>query len=289
MALIHPRLLSTLVLIDPVIHDSVAYKDSGNRPGHASTFRRDIWPSRADAAASCQKKKFYQSWDPRVFDRWVTYGFRDLPTKIHTDSSALHEPRRDPKSNTDEPSSVPVTLATTKHQEVFTFLRPNFHGQGTDGKPVVNRENAPDIDLASGDIYPFYRPEIPQTFQNLPFLRPSVLYLFGGKSPLSNPEWCKMKMNRTGIGPGGSGGAAEGRVKQVVFEDVGHLIPMEAVTDTGNVSAEWIARETERWQEGEEAWRQKWEAKPEIERSTISDEWKRHISAESRTEGSEKL
>lgn len=52
-----------------------------------------------------------------------------------------------------------VTLSTTKHQEVFSFFRPNFQGQLENGEEVIHRETHPDMDLKIGVHYPFYRPE----------------------------------------------------------------------------------------------------------------------------------
>lgn len=151
LSLIHPRLLSKLVLIDPVIMD---YEPSESNLVRASTFRTDLWPSKADAEKSFRKSKFYQSWDSRVFDRWMKFGIREVPTAIHQSNSM-----KDEKA---------VTLTTTKHQEVFSFFRPNFRGRQVSGEDTLNRTTHPDLDLRSKVHYPFYRPE--------PYvLRPSIL------------------------------------------------------------------------------------------------------------------
>ena len=271
----HPRLLSTLVLVDPVIHKHSSFQGPKNKFTQASTFRRDIWPSRADATSAFNKNKFYQSWDSRVLDQWITYGLRDLPTEIYPDTASYHKnSEENPKAGEKGP---PVTLTTTKHQEVFTFLRPNFDGLSSDGNPIVDRTKTPDLDPASGDSYPFYRSEMVRTFENLPYVRPSVLYVFGGKSSLSLPEARRLKMLRTGIAPGGSGGAAQGKVKEVVVERAGHLLPMEAISETVAASTDWIAKQTELWSQTEEEWRHQWENKSLTDRTMISEEWKRQI------------
>lgn len=287
----HPRLLSTLILIDPVIHHQSSHTGPDHKFTQASTFRRDIWPSRADAIASVKKNKFYQSWDPRVLDRWISSGLRDLPTQIYPDPSAVFDQESlKPSDDTqNESHQTPVTLTTTKHQEVFTFLRPNFRGLNSDGQLVLDRNRTPDLDLSSHAAYPFYRPEMPQTFANLPYLRPSVLYVFGGKSPLSPPEWRKMKMERTGVGTGGSGGAAEGRVKELVLEKIGHFPPMEAISDTGNASAEWIASEMDMWQRKENEWKAEWEEMSIAQRTMVSEEWKHMVGGDPKVDGSWKL
>ena len=264
LAYIHPRLLTTLVLIDPVIQPYATTKPSdGPNPARLSTFRREIWPSRSQAASSFSKSKFYQAWDPRVLDRWIKHGLRDLPTLLHPDPSET--PASEPK----------VTLTTPVPQEVFTFLRPNYQGSGHEGKPV-NRKLHPDLNPTIPMTYPFYRAEGPATFFRLQELRPSVLYIFGGKSDVGTPEACKAKMEITGTGVGGSGGAPAGRVQSVMFEEIGHLIAMEAVDRTADHSAEWIGKEMRLWREDEEEYVKTWrDAKTLVEKQSVDEEWKK--------------
>jgi pimeloyl-ACP methyl ester carboxylesterase len=224
-----------------------------------STFRKDIWPSRDAAAKEFRRSKFYQKWDPRVLDRWIEYGLRDLPTPIYADDKVDKDGKR-------------VTLTTTKHQEVFTFFRPNFDGYGPD-KPPDRRTHA-DLNPALPTIYPFYRADSPLTFFRLPELRPSVLYIFGGKSAMSYPEACQTKMDTTGVGVGGIGGAAAGRVKSVTLEDAGHLMPMDAIDQTAEAAADWLDSEMERWRKEEDEFRKVWSAKSMQEKRMIDDKWK---------------
>ena len=259
----HPRLLTTLILIDPVIYTDPAIGPPGDKNNiiYASTFRRDLWPSRQAAEASFRKSPFYRIWDPRVLDRWIEYGIRALPTRLYPDSS---------KEGTVD---NPVTLTTTKHQEVWTFLRPNFAGRDLEGKPVYNRSSHADLDRAIPATYPFYRPEPTIAFNNLPFLRPSVLYIFGGKSNLAAPEWRKQKLDITGIGTGGSGGAREGRVKEVLFEAVGHLVAMEAVTDTAEATAHWLDQEMRRWRQAEYSYRELRSKRNAADDIMVNEDW----------------
>ena len=240
-----------------------------------STFRRDVWPSRAEAEASFKKSKLYQSWDPRVFERWITHGIREVPAAKFPDTYSV--------KNSGYLADTPVTLSTSKHQEVFGFVRPNFHGIDKDGKQIIQRSTHADLDLTQQESYPFYRPETKKMLDNLPHLRPSALYVFGGKSPLSNPEWRKEKMDRTGTGVGGSGGAAEGRVKEVIFQDAGHLLPMEVSRDVADAVSGWIAEELKRWRRLEREWRQQWEAKSKEERTMITEEWKVNMGGDPRS------
>lgn len=268
----HPRLLTTLVLMDPVFQRRYASKEelmlnkikpTALSTSNLSTYRRDIWPSREDAAEGFKKSKFYQQWDPRVLDRYIKYGLRDLPTAIYP----LDKPTPDGKT--------PVTLATTKHQEVFSYTRPNYNDP-REGKPV-NRTTHPDLDNDVTGGYPFYRPEPTMTFARLPHLRPSVLYLLGGESELSAPSLRKEKMDFTGTGYGGSGGAAEDRVRTLCYEGVGHLFPLEIVDKCADAAAEWVGSEMQLWREQEAVLNAEWSKKSKIEKLTVDEEWKRNI------------
>lgn len=259
----HPRLLTTLILIDPVIYKDPVMGPPDDRKNivYASTFRRDLWPSRQAAEASFRKSPFYQTWDPRVLDRWIKYGIRALPTRIYPDSSK------------EGSADNPVTLTTTKHQEVWTFLRPNFAGRDLYGEPVYDRSSHADLDRTSLATYPFYRPEPIMAFNNLPFLRPSVLYIFGGKSDIAAPEWRKQKLAITGIGTGGSGGTKEGRVKEVLFEAVGHLVAMEAVTGTAEVTTQWLDQEMRRWRQAEYSYRELRSKRNVADDIMVNEDW----------------
>ena len=255
LALFHPRLFSTLILIDPVIQ-RVPNPEGNYVPAKASARRRDLWPSREVAKTSFLKSKFYQAWDPRVLNLWIEHGLRDLPTKLH--------PTSDGKE---------VTLKTTKHQEVLTFMRGNI--QSASNPDPATRPNPlthPDVDLAIEGITPFYRPEALVVFQRLPFLRPSVLYIFGSKSNLSESELRADKMAMTGVGPSGSGGAKAGRVKEVLL-DAGHLIPMEKVAETADETSAWMLSELQRWRDDEKAFEGMRRAIPREKRALMTDEF----------------
>ena len=168
-------------------------------------------------------------------------------------------------------------------------MRPNFDGLDELGEQTVNRLTHSDLDLTQQDTYPFYRPEIKIMLDNLPHLRPSAFYVFGGQSPLSQPESRKQKIDRTGTGVGGSGGAAEGRVKEIVFKAAGHLLPMEIVEDVADAIGGWTAEELKRWRRLEKRWKDEWEAKSKEERMMVTKEWKTKIGGDPRGSGSEKL
>ena len=264
----HPRLLASLVLIDPVIQlkRPPSPKLGGPSYPQMSTFRRDLWPSRSAASSLFRKNPFYRSWDRRVMDLWIQHGLRDLPTALYP--GPLSPPSSDP----------PVTLTTTKHQEAFTYVRSSFNSLDQHGKIV--RRTHPDMDDPA--MRPFYRPEPASVVCNLPHLRPSVLYIFGGKSEMSPSNLRQQKMELTGTGVGGSGGAPEGRVSAVLLPNAGHLIPMEAASACADAAAEWLQPEMDRWAREDEEWRRAWAAKSVQERRTVSEEWKTHLGGDPR-------
>ncbi|OCL07032.1 toxin biosynthesis protein-like protein [Glonium stellatum] len=296
LALIHQRLFETLILIDPVIQRFSSAL--GNyAPANASAFRRDRWPSRAAAAEAFKKNKFYQAWDARVLDRWIKYGLRDLPTLLYPSSSATPSIPY-PATTTTEPTLTPtppqapeVTLTTTKHQEVFTFLRASFPPLGLQQssnldpgmtpaiRAAFERERHPDITPTANPQSPFYRPEPIITFHQLPQLRPSVLYVFGSLSPLSAPEFRADKLAMTGVGVGGSGGVKEGRVKEVVIEDAGHLIPMEKVEETAENVIQWVGGEMDRWRKLEKLREEEWGGKEGIQRAVMGERYLEELTS----------
>ncbi|KAJ5482669.1 Abhydrolase domain-containing protein mpaH [Penicillium diatomitis] len=280
LSLMHPRLLHTLVLLDPVIQRQTTQLDAEGmaeqvrriaKTTQLSTYRRDMWPSRKAAAEGFKRSPFYQAWDPRVLDRWIKYGLRDLPTAVHP---------LDPNAVVDK-QNPPVTLRTTLHQEVFTFSRPNYANRPGSGKPV-NRVTHPDLDAEHPDTYPFYRPEPARIFSQLPYLRPSVLYIFGGKSDMCHPEMMADKLANTGTAIGGSGGVAKGRVRDVLLEDYGHLLAQEAVNECAEAAVSWLTPELRRWRDEEESFRSVWSRKSKVEKLTVDKQWYEHVPAPAR-------
>lgn len=232
----------------------------GNGPPNVaqlSTFRRDIWKFREEAAAKLMESPAFRTWDHKVQQKFIKHGLRDTPTLLHPDA-------RPPK----------VTLATPPAQEVFTFYRPNYDGYGTGGKPT-NRQTHADVDPSQPTKpYPFYNPEPRVVYLRLGELRPSVLYIWGESSEIDNGATKEAKLATTGAGPGGSGGKAKGRVKGVTLDGVGHLFPMEAVDRTAAVMADWVGTESILWREWERNWQNTWKEKSPKEKQEIDDIWK---------------
>jgi pimeloyl-ACP methyl ester carboxylesterase len=261
VSLLHPRLLSHLVLLDPVLSRfgtvGPAY---GFSPMKLSSFRRDLWPSRQEAEAAFRKNKMLSTWDPRVLQAWMEYGLRDTPTKLY-------------------PEPGKATLATTKHMEVFTYYRPLAQAVDKNGKRYIDMKKLPDIDPDYRDRHPeflFYRPEGPMTTDRLPSLRPSVFWLYGGKSDVCGLGMREEKLRLTGVGVGGSGGVEAGMVSDVTIEEFGHLVPMEATTRCAAYAAESIVPAIRRWREEEDEFRA-WTRKSDVEKQVIDEDLKRWI------------
>lgn len=261
LSYLHPRLLSHLVLYDTVLSRFIGKgPDYGFGPMKMSSFRRDLWPSRQEAEAGFRKGKLFQTWDPRVLDAWIQYGLRDTPSKIY-------------------PEKGKATLTSTKHQEVFTYYRPLAQGVDAEGRRVFDPRKVPDVDpdyTTKYPDFPFYRPEGPTTTDRLPSLRPSVLWVYGGKSEVCAVGMREEKIRLTGVGVGGSGGAKAGMVTDVTIEEFGHLVPMEATTLCARYGAESIVPAVKRWREEEEEYK-KWTRKSDAEKQMMDDDFKRWI------------
>ncbi|CAI7637249.1 unnamed protein product [Penicillium viridicatum] len=267
-SLFHPRLFSSLILIEPYMTDDV-FGGGGPQLLTMSTRKRDVWPSREAAAE--KSRKMVRAWDPRVRRLWSEFGYRDLPTAIHS-------------TTTD--GANPVTLATTKHQEtmMYTRLNPHRHTQlGLSGhqpqagpiepSPPHDPLTVPDMLGALVPGQRAYRPEPILAYKLVPYLRPSVLYLSGSHSPLCRAGSHANAAKRTGTGFGGSGGMLSGRVRHVVIEQAGHTLPQEKVASTVQALGPWIHQEMQHWQQDEARMANGWEGLTVREKSTFPREW----------------
>ena len=258
LAIIHPRLLYSLVLMEPVI---LLDPPPGPNVAMMSTLRRDLWPSRPDAEAGHKKNKFFQTWDPRILNKLLHYGLRDVPTAVYPNGGGT----------TGVPKDA-VTLTTTKHQEAWTYLRANFAPQDA----AADRLISPDLDDSRQQFY-FTQPDSNTAFRNLPFLRPSVLWMFGGKSQMSTADAIEDTSSRTGTGTGGSGGRVRAKVATVVFEDHGHLVPFEKPRDCTRHAAEWFGKQLEQYRADEEFIRSHDLRTAGPDGVTTSDHWKKMV------------
>ena len=270
LSFLHPRLLHSLVLVDPIFQ-----RDLGLHTTFAklSTFRRDVWPSRKVAEDKFRSNKFYQQWDPRVLEKWLQHGLRELPTEQYPDL---------PESKGG--SGPPVTLVTTAAQEVYFYVRAAYQD---DRLLQLGRDPREDIHPDDRIGIPFSRPESQELYRRIAELIPSVMYIFGNKSEASPPEFQQDKMDRTGTAFNGNGGAAKGRVESAVL-DCGHLVAMEKPTECAEASANFIDRELRRWEEEERQRREIWDSMSRRERVDINDRWREHLKPEKKSDDGKK-
>lgn len=118
----------------------------------------------------------------------------------------------------------------------------------------LDRLLLPDWDSERERPYLFSRPECWSAMRNLPFLRPSVLWVFGEKSFLSLPDAQDVKMRVTGIGVGGSGGVQTGAVEKAVLVDGSHTLVFENVGWCAETAAGWIRKWYAGWLKDENFW-----------------------------------
>ncbi|RDL36932.1 uncharacterized protein BP5553_04365 [Venustampulla echinocandica] len=247
LSIIHPRLLTSLILIEPVIQ---AGAPAGPNAGMVSTFRPDLWPSREAATESFRKNKVFQAWDSRVLEKYITYCLRELPTAIYPNINRYMPKQSSTKTATRLPSQGAVTLTTSKHQEAWSYVRPSFHSLSTPAS--LSHLLSPDLDPSSDGLLLSHRGEPIITLRNLPHVRPSVLYIFGSNSPMSTADLQTEKLSLTGSGIGGSGGTVAGNVQKTVIAESGHLVACEHVTECANATAEWLAMRMKIWREEEQ-------------------------------------
>jgi hypothetical protein len=227
-----------------------------------STRRTDLWPSRKVAEAAFQKNKFFETWDNRVLEKYLEFALRPVPTALYPNPV---------EGGAVSPASV--TLTTSKHQESWNYVRPNFEPQDEH----TDRLLSPDLDPQDQGQFYFARPEMNIAYANLPHLRPSVLYMWGSTSGLTSPQWEVDKLRLTGTGLGGSGGVRAGKVDKVVIDGFGHLVPCEKTSECAGYAAEWLGRWLKQYLADEEFYRKHDSKKSARGMLVTSDEWKKRV------------
>ncbi|KAE8352709.1 Alpha/beta hydrolase family-domain-containing protein [Aspergillus coremiiformis] len=262
LALMHPRLLTTVVLLDPVIQTAGADRGIGTDPPGAVNYtlwRPDRWPNRKAAASA--HAKIWQRWDRRCVDRMIKFGFRDLPTALYPEMPGGSD-RSDP----------PVTLTTTKYQEATSLYRANFFAaHASDGRIPIDRSVHPDLDPVFA-FQPVFRPESRMIALRLPTLRPPVLWILGEESFLGIDN-IRASVQTCGTGVGGSGGVSQGQVKEIILSGCGHLLPFEAVDQTADHCADWIVQEIGKYGELERVWNQHRQSMSQRDHVVLGADW----------------
>lgn len=254
LSIMHPRLFTSLVLMDPVIGTSdLASFQHGLL--HMNASRADLWPSREVAEATFRKG--FRKWDSRVVDRWMECGLRETPTLLFL-----------------EPGQI--TLRTTKAQEGFSYGRPAWDIREVTTTPQTDsiRIKYPDHDQ---DMFHFYRAEVHETWAALLRLRPDVLYMYPEKGLMTNQDVIDRRFAQTGSGAGGSGGAKEGRVAMAIVKNAGHLLTFERPSGSANAAAEWLGKDLKAWKIRTEYERTHRDDKS-VDKLALSREWVRQTN-----------
>lgn len=263
VALMHPRFFASLTVFEATVYKTPRQTTSlGACP---ILFRKDQWPSRAAAAQTLQTHPVYKTWDPAVLALFIQHGLRDLPTFEH----------RVPSS-----SDTPVTLSTTKDQEVSTYTRAAFPPSRTTPLSAFSPSPSSHPDIGSRHWRhpeePFYRPEMTLTYAQLPHLRPPCLYLYGSDTTfLLGDAQRRERTEITGSGIGGSGGVAAGRVAMRVVNGGGHFLPLEAPRELAmEVLGPHFDGEVERWMCERREEREDWGKMEVGERGKVSEDFR---------------
>lgn len=235
LSIMHPRLFAGMVFLEPTFaaHHAIRAKDLTDRRvdrSHravAMAKRRDIWESRAIAQERLRANPYYAAFDPRVFECVMKYDLRPASA--------------DQCKKVGSPDAV--TLTTPKSMEVATMMRPDPPLQGHPEEPDLR--NRPD-DIDTTIIRGFYPGEVLKMWWDLPYILPSTLVVWAGKS-LAGMNYAKEIDERIGTGYGGNGGIATGRVKSVSIADIGHPLPLEKPGAVAEVVSDWLRHEVLRW------------------------------------------
>ena len=215
---LHPRLFEAMVLIDATISQ---YHSPATEQLMAYALRRpESHETREEVEKAVRKSPLFKGWDPRVIQRYLDTGFHANPTTTLPNDK--------------------IKPTTTKHAETATLARSWL--QGVDD--YAETENGRQANANT-------QPKIAWSW--LPTLRPSVLFIHGEGSRVCRPEEIDLRTQITGAGPGGSGGAAAGKVKKLAVAG-GHFAPMTNVEGTAEAVGKWIGEEIRayRRREGEE-------------------------------------
>lgn len=270
----HPTLFHSLAFIEPGIDPNYG-REMGIQMVYRTLQRKESWSTREEAEVKIVKAQGADAWSEKVLARLKVYGV--VQTGIDSKASSW-------------------ALTTPKNQIASLVFRynPGNVGMGPGGLDEVTlaqREIVPDSNPADRHRGPFYRPEMQLGWDLLPKMRPWVLYVNGGRSPLfGDPIVREQRARITGTGVGGNGGMRLGAVKQVVIEDGEHTMPFDrSLEDLAGHVGDWLVMESQRWTGGPRKRRIEWQAKSLEEKQSVSKEFIGAVSSIMRQKRSSKM
>ncbi|CAO1601733.1 MAG: hypothetical protein LQ349_000083 [Xanthoria aureola] len=257
LAVWHPRLFSAIISMEPMfgltyragIRDEDKVNAQTKRKTQLFVNRKDTWSSREAARKHLQANPLYGAYDPRVFERVIEYDLRDVPSNLE--------------------GFPAVTLTTPKTMELYTILRADPPLSGFPEAPDYRTRTADDVILPG-----FHRGERSYVVNNLQHLLPPVLYLWGALSGYANSEYSNSILRQTGIGLGGNGGFASGKVTEAIVEGAYHQVPLEKPAAAAQAVVPWLRKQISIWEQ--EADRRKTEAPFAVK--SFAPEWVARVS-----------
>ncbi|KAF2448201.1 hypothetical protein P171DRAFT_461177 [Karstenula rhodostoma CBS 690.94] len=249
LATMHPQLFQSLILIEPVIQETIP---AGPNAALMTSLRPDRWESLDSAKSHFMNNKFHKSWDRRALQKYLEYGLRRLPTALYPEDSR----------------SDAVTLTTTKAQEAWSYVRSTFAPRTLDGQ-LDEEERRMTADYTSEHAkYVFHRAEAGSALHLLSFLQPSVKWIFGSRSYINRRAECESKIQRTGKDARGSGG-----VTAEFIDGGGHLVALEMIPETATTIASHIKAELIQYDKYKDFWDKYASGKSDITGHGLSKTW----------------
>ncbi|KAK4565993.1 hypothetical protein LTR86_003842 [Recurvomyces mirabilis] len=261
---LHPRLFAGIVCFEPVTWNRYAPQYNFANI-YFSGVQIDRWPSREVALERLRKSRMRSTWDSRVVAKYEEYALRKLPTLLY------------PNAPQNSKGAEAVTLTMTIHHDVRAFARgahPSADKSFNEFRP--DSRTHPDLTQAEFDALgqPAYQPAMLSTFAILPLIRPACLYIHGEGLNFANnmPDFRDDFLSRIGVGPGGSGGEAAGKVQRRSVEG-SHFAPLEHPRLVAEVSAKWIAETLVKFREDEAKDEAEWKSLDRREKTMLSADW----------------
>ena len=153
------------------------------------------------------------------------------------------------------------------------MYKSNFDDVGVGREsPPDERVHHPDVPLASKLKSPFYNAWRKQAFHALNSVRPPVFYVYGSKSRIATPQFREEKMQETGVGFGGSGGAKDEQVGDCIIPG-GHFLPMECPQKVATEISTWLGGQMVQYRKVERQIQESQRHRSVRERQMMSSQW----------------
>lgn len=214
LALMHPSLFTSIVLIDPIIGSQGA--DCGvERLALGAIKRQREWKTRSEAEAFFSR--VWGNWDARIKERWNA-------------SALIPCDRTNPNGKTE--------LSWGRLQELTTYI------DLSELRASANRET----ELKSkGKGTAQWTPYVTQLWDMISLIGVHVFYVCGEKSEQHNEKMRKHWHENTATNKRFWMRGFRRKVDLLILEKLGHLAPFENPTRCADSISAWIARDMKDW------------------------------------------